>query len=125
MILAELAGGVPHCLQRGCDGWGLVGHADGSSGLPHRGQTSSDRQFSRDKVGTARGAAWFRVIVGEAHALGREPVEVRGRRVHNSLVVSSDVEPANIVTHDHDDVGLLWLLRYYWRARRHQRNIRR
>ena len=60
-----------------------------------------------DEVGAARRAARLGVVVGEAHALGRQAVEVRRPAGHDALVVRADIGPADVVAHDHDDVGLL------------------
>ena len=54
-------------------------------------------------------AARLGVVVGEAHALGGELVEVRRPAGHDALVVGADVEPADVVAHDDDDVRTLLL----------------
>ena len=107
VVLAELPGGVAHRLQRGGDRRRLRRHADRRARLADRREAGADRQLAGDEVGAARGAARFGVVVGEAHAFGREPVEVRRAHRHDALVVGADVRPADVVAHDHDDVGLL------------------
>ena len=77
------------------------------AGLADRGQAGADRQLAGDEVRAARGAARFGVVVGEAHALGGQPVEVRRSAGHDALVVGADVEPADVVAHDEDDVRLV------------------
>src|SRR5271157_10301 len=121
MVLAELAGFVPQRLQRGGDRRRLVGHADRGAGLADRGQAGADRQFAGDEVGASGGAARLRVIVGEAHALAREVVQVRRCRIHEALVVGPYIAPANIVAHDDDDIGFL-LLRLQWSACAYERS---
>jgi hypothetical protein len=79
-----------------------AGLADGCKSCP-------DRQLAGDEIGAARGAARFGVIVSETHALGGQLVEVRRLAGHDSLVVRADIEPADVVTHDYEDVGLLFL----------------
>ena len=91
MVLAELAGGVAHRLERRGDGRRLRGHADWRAGLADRGQSGADRQFAGDEVGAARRAARLGVVVGEPHALGGELVEVRRPAGHHALVVGADV----------------------------------
>src|SRR5262249_14853000 len=54
-------------------------------------------------------------IVGEPHAFRRQLVEVRRPAGHDALVVDADIGPADVVTHDEDDIGPL-LLRGRWRA---------
>ena len=60
-----------------------------------------------DEVGAAGGAARFGVVVGESHALGGELVEVRRLAGHDALVIGADIEPADVVTHDDENVRLL------------------
>ena len=84
-----------------------AGDADVGAGLAHGGQAGAHRQLAGDEVGAARGAACLGVVVGEAHALGGELVEVRRLAGHDALVIGADVEPADIVAHDDEDVGRL------------------
>ena len=49
------------------------------------------------------------VVIGEEHAFGGELVEVRRSPGHHAPVVGPDVPNANVVCHDHDDVGFLRL----------------
>ena len=106
VVLAELAGLVAHRLEHGGERDGLGRHADGGAGLADRGQAGTDRQLAGDEVGTTRGAARLGVVVGEAQACRRQPVEVRRAARHDPLVVGTDVEPADIVAHDDQDVRL-------------------
>ena len=106
MVLAELAGGVAHGFERRGDGRRLRRHADGGAGLAHRGQPGADRQLAGDEIGAARRAARLGVIVGEQHAFGGELVEVRRLARHDAAVIGADIEPADVVAHDEDDVGL-------------------
>ena len=119
VVLAELTGGVAHRLQRGGDGRRLGRHSDRRAGLADRGQPRADRQLAGDEVGASRRAARLGVVVGEQHALGGELVEVRRSARHQAAVVGADVPDADVVAHDHDDVGLLLLLCGCRRARRH------
>ena len=107
VVLAELPGGVALRLQRGGDGDGLGRHADVGAGLADGGHAGADRQLAGDEVGAARGAARLGVVVGEHHALGGQLVEVRRLAGHDAAVVGADVEPADVVAHDDEDVGLL------------------
>ncbi len=107
MVLAELGGGVSHRLQSRGDRRGLVRNADRGAGLADRRQARADRQLAGDEVGATGGAARLRVVIGEAHALGSHLVEVRRGRIHQALVVGSDVHPPDIVAHNDDDIGPL------------------
>ena len=104
MVLAELAGRVALRLQHGREGHGLSRHAHVGARLADRGQAGADRQLAGDEVGAARRAARLGVVVGEQHALARQPVEVRRLAGHDAPVVGADVEPADVVAHDEQDV---------------------
>ena len=104
VVLAELAGGVAHALERGRDRHGLRRNADRRAGLADRGHAGADRQLAGDEVGAARRAARLGVVVGEQHALGGELVEVRRPPGHHAAVVGADVPHADVVAHDDDDV---------------------
>ena len=106
VVLAELAGGVAHRLERRRDGHRLRRHADRRAGLADRGHAGADRQLAGDEVGAARRAARLGVVVGEQHALGGDLVEVRRPARHHAAVVGADVPDADVVAHDDDDVGL-------------------
>ena len=67
-------------------------------------KTGADRQLARDEIGASGRAARLGVVVGEAHAFGCELVEIRRPARHDALVVRADVEPADVVAHDEDDV---------------------
>ena len=59
-----------------------------------------------DEVGAAGGAACLGVVVGEQHPLGGQLVEIRRPAGHDAPVIGADVEPADVVAHDEDDVRL-------------------
>ena len=107
VVLAELAGGVAHRLERGGDGHGLRRQAGGGAGLADGGHAGADRQLAGDEVRAARRAARLGVVVGEQHALGGDLVEVRRAARHHAAVVGADVPHADVVAHDDDDVRLL------------------
>ena len=107
MVLAELAGGVAHRLERGGDRHRLRRQADGRAGLADGGHPGADRQLAGDEVGAARRAARLGIVVGEQHAFGGDLVEVRRPARHHAAVVGADVPDADVVAHDDDDVRLL------------------
>ena len=117
MVLAELPGGVALRLERGGERAGLRRHADIGAGLADGRQAGAERNLAGDEVGAARRATGFGVVVGEPHAFGGQLVEVRRLAGHDALVIGADVEPADIVAHDDEDVGpALLLLCGCWNA---------
>ena len=119
MVLAELAGGVAHPLQRSGNRHRLRGYPDGCAGLAHRGHACADRQFTGDEVGAACRAARLGVVVGEQHAFGGELVEIRRPAGHQTTVIGAEIPHADVVTHDDDDVRPLpgWRGRRCWLLR--------
>ena len=107
VVLAELPGGVALRLQRGGQRAGLVRQADIGARLAHGGQPGAKGNLAGDEVRPARRAACLGVVVGEHHALCGQLVEVRRLAGHDAAVVGADVEPADVVAHDDEDVGLL------------------
>ena len=107
VVLAELAGGVAHRLERGRDRRRLVRNADRGARLADRRQAGADRELAGDEVRAPGGAARLGVVVGEQHPFGGQLVEVRRPAGHDAAVVGADVEPADVVTHDEEDVRLL------------------
>jgi hypothetical protein len=106
MVLAELAGGIAHGFERRGDGRRLRWHADGRARLPDGGEAGTDRQLSCDEIGAARGAARLGIIVGEQHTFGGELVEIGRAPRHDAAMIGADIEPANVVAHDEEDIGL-------------------
>ena len=107
VVLAELPGFIAHRLEGSGERDSLSREAHVGSGLPHSRQARADRQFAGNEVRPTRRAARLSVVVGEAHALRSQFVEVRRLAGHDALVVGANVEPADIVAHDDKDIGLL------------------
>src|SRR5262245_52735551 len=100
VIFAELPRSIALPLQNRGERHGLRRDADVRARLSYRRQASADRQLAGDQIRAARRTTGFGVVVGESHAFGGKPVEIRRLPRHNSLVISPDVEPTDIVTHD-------------------------
>src|SRR3569833_2645746 len=62
MIFAELAGCVPHSLQRGGNRYGLCGQAEGGTGLTDCRRAGAGGRGAGGGGGAARGAAGGRII---------------------------------------------------------------
>src|SRR5215468_4053353 len=101
MVLAELPRGIALRLQGGSERRRLRRDAHVSPGLADGRQARADRQLAGDEVSTARRAARFSVVVREQHAFRRQLIEVRRLSRHDSAMIGADVEPADIVAHDH------------------------
>ena len=107
VVLAELTRCIAHRLEDRRGGRRLRGQADRGARLADGRHAGADRELAGDEVGTPGRAARLGVVVGEQHPLRGEPVEVRRPAGHHAPVVGADVEPADVVAHDDDDVRLL------------------
>jgi hypothetical protein len=105
VVLAELRGGIALSLERGRKRAGLRGHADVGARLADRRQAGAQGDLAGDEARPSRRAAGLGIIIREQHALRGELVEVRRLARHHAAVIGADVEPADVVTHDEDDVG--------------------
>ena len=101
VVLAKLPGFIAERLEHGGQRYGLIGYPDVCAGLANRRQSGADRQLAGDEVGTPGCAARLGVIIGEHHTLRGEAVEVWGLARHDAAAVGTDIEPADIVAHDH------------------------
>ena len=115
VVLAELAGGVAQGLERGGDRAGLSGMPTSAPAWPTVVRPVRSGNSPGDEVRPARRAARLGVVVGEQHALRGQLVEVRRLAGHHAAVVGADVEPADVVSHDEDDVRLLAIRPFVFR----------
>jgi hypothetical protein len=80
--------------------------ADVGARQAHLGQARADRRLAGQEGRAARRAALLGVPVGEQRAFGGDPVDVGRAVAHHAEVVGADIEPADIVAHDEENVGL-------------------
>src|SRR5271165_5242857 len=107
VVLAELPRLVALLLEGGGYGRGLRGKAYVGTGLPDGRHTRADRQLAGDEVRPPRRATRLGVIVSEPHALRGQLIEIRRLARHYALVIRTDVEPADVIAHNDDDIGFL------------------
>src|SRR5271155_2749380 len=99
MILPKLASSISQRPKSGCDRGGFRRYSNVRTRLAYRRHAGPDWQFTGDERRAARRTTRFRVVVGEKHAFGGKFVEGGVSPGHDSTVISTDVEPANIVAH--------------------------
>ena len=104
MILAELTGRVAHGLKRCGNGHSLFWYTDRRARLADGGHACANWQFTSNEVGPSRRTACFGVVVGETHPLSGELVEVGCTTGHHTLMISTDVKPADVIAHDDNDI---------------------
>src|SRR5215470_845695 len=107
VILAELAGDVSLLLEQigdggrpGRDALRRAGHADGE-------ETRAEGMLAEDERRAAGRAALLGVGIGEERTLAGDAIDVRGAVAHHAEAVGADVVNADVVTPNHEDVGLL------------------
>ena len=71
------------------------------------GQPGADRRLPCDEGRASCRATLLPVPVGEHHALLRNAIDVGRLVAHHAQVIGADVVPADVITPDHEDVGLL------------------
>ena len=105
--LADLAGAVPGLLQHA--GQRPLGRRQPAAlpGERDRRHAAADRQAAGHRRGPAGRAARLSVERQELQALGGQPIEARrGRAAVLAAAVAAEITPADVVGHEHDDVGL-------------------
>ena len=107
VVLAELAGHVAVVLEQPGDGRVLDLHALGCARQAHLGEAGADRRLSGDERRAAGGAALLAVPVGEQRAFVGDAVDVRRLVAHHAAVVGADVELADVVAPENQDIGFL------------------
>ena len=107
VVLAELAGSIAHGFERCRNGRCFRRHPDRRAGLTNGSQASAYRQLAGDEVGATSSTGRLSIVIGEAHSLGGEFVEVRRLARHDALVVGADIKPTDVVAHDNYDVRRL------------------
>lgn len=107
MVLADLSGGVTIRLEQFGDRRVLVLKALLGSRHADFQKTSPKWRLSQDERGSSCGAGLLRVIVGEQRAFLGDAIDVGRTAAHHAAVVGADIPDADVVSHDHDDVGLL------------------
>ena len=107
MVLAELAGGIALRLEELGDGRVLRLQAERRARHADLGQAGADRRLPGDERRAAGGAALLAIPVGEQRAFFGDAVDVGRLVAHDAAVVGADVELADVVAPDDEDVGLL------------------
>ena len=106
VVLAELAGGVAERLHDIGDAGIERPEPEFGARQADLGQAGADRRLPGDESGAAGGAALLAIPVGEDRAFFADAVDVGRAVAHDAHVVGADVEPADVVAHDEQDVRL-------------------
>src|SRR5215472_8815854 len=76
------------------------------AGKADLGETRTDRRLSGDEGRASSSAALLTVEVGEHRAIVGDAIEVRRAVAHDALVIATEVEPTDVVSHDEKNVRL-------------------
>ena len=105
VVLADLRGRVAEGLEDVADRRIGILQALFRRGQADFQQPGAERRLPGDERRASRSAGLLSVVIGEQRALACESVDVRRAAAHHAAVVGTDVPDADVVGHDHDDVG--------------------
>src|SRR5262245_23841672 len=109
VVLAELPAGVAERLQDVGNRWVFGSKSEIGTRKPDFREAGADRRLTCDERRATGRTALLAVPIGEVRTLLGDAVDVRGAIPHHAVVVHADVEPADVVAHDDQNVGLVAL----------------
>ena len=104
VVLAELAGGVAEILEEFPDRWILGAEPERRARHADLGEAGTDRRLSGNKGGATGCAALLPIEISEHRAFLGDAVDVRRPVTHDAVVVATDIEPADVVGHDEENI---------------------
>ena len=107
VVLAELAGGVAERLEQIGERRVFLLQPLGRARQADLGEAGANRRLPGDERRAAGGAALLAVPVGEQRAFLGDAVDVGRLVAHHAQVVGADVELADVIAPDDEDVGFL------------------
>ncbi len=110
VVLAKLAGGVAEIQQELGERRGAGPQIGRAAGKLRRDHARAQRIHAGEEGIAPGGAALHGDIVHEDRALVPDAVDVRGLTDHQATVVDARLHPADVVSHDEQNVGFLVLL---------------
>ena len=109
VVLAELAGDVTQGLEKVGDRRILGLQTEVGAGQAYLGEAGADGRLAGDERGPARGATLLSVPVGEHRTFLSEAIDVGSTVSHDAVVVGADIEPADVVAPDDENVRFVGL----------------
>ena len=107
VVLADLSRHVAQRLEQLGDRRILCLEALLSARQAHGSQAGAHGQLARDERGAPGSATCLRIGVEQHRAVAGDAVDIRRLRPHGPAVVGADVEPAQVVGEDGQNVGRL------------------
>ena len=104
VVFSELAGDIALRLKQRRDGGVFFFHPLGSTGEADFREASADGRLAGDEGGAAGGAGLLAIPIGKIRALAGDAVDVRSAVAHHAAVDRADVELADVVAPDDEDV---------------------
>ncbi|MOA19202.1 hypothetical protein D3C78_1395660 [compost metagenome] len=104
MVLAELPGRIALLLHHIANGGRPIRDAMLGAGHANGQQPGAKRMLAEEKSRASGGTGLLAVGMGEQHALFGDAIDVRRLVTHHALVVGTEVEVADVVAEDHQDV---------------------
>ena len=107
VILSELTSHVPARLEKRGDGGVFLLDAFRRARQSNLGEPSANRSLTGDERRAPGGATLLAVPISKERALFGNAINVGRLVAHHAVVVCTDVELTDVVTPNHQDVGLL------------------
>ena len=107
VVLAELTRQIALSSEQSGDGRVFLLHAFGCPGQADFGEAGANGGLPGDEGGPAGGAALLTVPVGEQRTAQSNAVDIGRLVAHHATIVGAEVELADVIAPDHEDVGLL------------------
>jgi hypothetical protein len=80
---------------------------ESGAGHSNFGQAGAERVLAGDEGGASGGAALLAVVIGEASTFVGDAVDVWSVVPHLTSAIETDVPPADVITPQDQDIGLL------------------
>ena len=109
VVLAELSCRVALRLEQIGEGRILFRQTLLRGRQAHFQEAGAQRALAGDERCPAGGAGLLAVVVREDRAFAGDAVNIRRPVTHHAAIVGTDVPVADVISHDHEDVGLLLL----------------
>ena len=107
VVLAELAGRIAEILHELPNRGILEAQTERRAWRADLGEAGSDWRLASNKGGASGSATLLPIEIGKHRAFLGDAIDVRRLVTHDAVVVATGIEPANVVGHDEENVGLV------------------
>ena len=105
MVFAELAGRIAEIAQEYCERRSARAEIGRAAGQLRRDHSGAQRVHAREKGIASGGATLHGDIVHHDRAFLADAIDIRRFADHQTAMIDARLHPADVVTHDKEDVG--------------------